>query len=59
MTDVLILGGTGWLSGRVARAWADAGVDDLTGFLVERGDAPKNSRSWPNSPPESGHRGPP
>jgi 2'-hydroxyisoflavone reductase len=26
MTDVLILGGTGWLSGRVARAWADAGA---------------------------------
>ena len=25
MTDVLILGGTGWLSGRVARAWLDAG----------------------------------
>jgi 2'-hydroxyisoflavone reductase len=26
MTNVLILGGTGWLSGRVARAWADAGA---------------------------------
>lgn len=26
MTDVLILGGTGWLSGRVARSWADAGA---------------------------------
>ena len=25
MTDVLILGGTGWVSGRVARAWLDAG----------------------------------
>ncbi|WP_106813619.1 NAD-dependent epimerase/dehydratase family protein [Microbacterium timonense] len=24
MTDVLILGGTGWLSGRVAESWADA-----------------------------------
>ena len=24
--DVLILGGTGWLSGRVARAWMDAGA---------------------------------
>ncbi|WP_322409382.1 NAD-dependent epimerase/dehydratase family protein [Microbacterium invictum] len=26
MTHVLILGGTGWLSGRVARAWVDAGA---------------------------------
>lgn len=26
MTDVLILGGTGWLSGRVARRWSDAGA---------------------------------
>lgn len=26
MTNVLILGGTGWLSGRVARAWVDAGA---------------------------------
>ena len=26
MTNVLILGGTGWLSGRVARAWLDAGA---------------------------------
>lgn len=26
MTNVLILGGTGWLSGRVARAWMDAGA---------------------------------
>ncbi|SFS01954.1 Nucleoside-diphosphate-sugar epimerase [Microbacterium sp. cf046] len=26
MTNVLILGGTGWLSGRVARAWTDAGA---------------------------------
>ena len=26
MTDVLILGGTGWLSGRVARRWLDAGA---------------------------------
>lgn len=27
MTDVLILGGTGWLSGRIARSWVDAGAD--------------------------------
>ncbi|WP_175987454.1 NAD-dependent epimerase/dehydratase family protein [Microbacterium tenebrionis] len=26
MPDVLILGGTGWLSGRIARRWADAGA---------------------------------
>jgi len=26
MTDVLILGGTGWLSGRIARGWRDAGA---------------------------------
>lgn len=26
MTDVLILGGTGWLSGRIAAAWLDAGA---------------------------------
>ncbi|UYO96008.1 NAD-dependent epimerase/dehydratase family protein [Microbacterium sp. M28] len=26
MTEVLILGGTGWLSGRVARRWRDAGA---------------------------------
>lgn len=26
MTDVLILGGTGWLSGRIARRWVDAGA---------------------------------
>ncbi|GAA2988916.1 nucleoside-diphosphate-sugar epimerase [Microbacterium terrae] len=26
MTDVLILGGTGWLSGRIARAWVEAGA---------------------------------
>ena len=27
MTHVLILGGTGWLSGRIARRWLDAGAD--------------------------------
>ncbi|WP_337004193.1 MULTISPECIES: NAD-dependent epimerase/dehydratase family protein [unclassified Microbacterium] len=27
MTDVLILGGTGWLSGRIARRWLDAGAE--------------------------------
>ncbi|WP_309067007.1 NAD-dependent epimerase/dehydratase family protein [Microbacterium sp.] len=27
MTNVLILGGTGWLSGRVARRWVDAGAE--------------------------------
>lgn len=27
MTDVLILGGTGWLSGRIAESWRDAGAD--------------------------------
>ncbi|KQZ82319.1 reductase [Microbacterium sp. Root166] len=26
MTDVLVLGGTGWLSGRIAARWADAGA---------------------------------
>lgn len=26
MTDVLVLGGTGWLSGRVAERWVDAGA---------------------------------
>ena len=26
MTDVLVLGGTGWLSGRIAATWADAGA---------------------------------
>lgn len=26
MTDVLILGGTGWLSGRIAQRWIDAGA---------------------------------
>lgn len=27
MTQVLVLGGTGWLSGRIARRWRDAGAD--------------------------------
>ncbi|NLP83616.1 NAD-dependent epimerase/dehydratase family protein [Microbacterium sp. CFH 90308] len=26
MTDVLVLGGTGWVSGRIAERWADAGA---------------------------------
>lgn len=37
MTNVLILGGTGWLSGRIARRWADAGVQ-VTCFA--RGERP-------------------
>ncbi|MBO0981393.1 NAD-dependent epimerase/dehydratase family protein [Microbacterium sp. SD291] len=37
MTDVLILGGTGWLSGRVARRWLDAGA---TVTCLARGGRP-------------------
>ncbi|MEJ1923312.1 NAD-dependent epimerase/dehydratase family protein [Microbacterium sp. KHB019] len=48
MTDVLILGGTGWLSGRIARRWLDAGArvtclargerPSLDGTVLVRGD---------------------
>lgn len=37
MTDVLILGGTGWLSGHVARRWRDAGA---TVTCLARGGRP-------------------
>jgi nucleoside-diphosphate-sugar epimerase len=37
MTDVLILGGTGWLSGRIARRWLDAGA---TVTCLARGERP-------------------
>ncbi|MBT2486688.1 MULTISPECIES: NAD-dependent epimerase/dehydratase family protein [unclassified Microbacterium] len=37
MTDVLILGGTGWLSGRIARRWVDAGAAVT---CLARGDRP-------------------
>lgn len=37
MTDVLILGGTGWLSGRIARRWLDAGARVT---CLARGDRP-------------------
>ena len=37
MTDVLILGGTGWLSGRIARRWLDAGARVT---CVARGERP-------------------
>lgn len=43
MTDVLILGGTGWLSGAIARRWVDAGA---TVTCVGRGSrsAPEGAR---------------
>lgn len=37
MTDVLILGGTGWLSGRIARRWQEAGA---TVTCLARGGRP-------------------
>ncbi|WP_372466470.1 NAD-dependent epimerase/dehydratase family protein [Microbacterium maritypicum] len=37
MTDVLILSGTGWLSGRIARRWLDAGA---TVTCLARGERP-------------------
>ncbi|MDF2508901.1 MAG: reductase [Microbacterium sp.] len=37
MTDVLILGGTGWLSGRIARRWLDAGASVT---CLARGERP-------------------
>jgi nucleoside-diphosphate-sugar epimerase len=37
MTQVLVLGGTGWLSGRIARRWRDAGADVT---CLARGDRP-------------------
>ncbi|GAA4062115.1 SDR family oxidoreductase [Microbacterium laevaniformans] len=43
MTDVLILGGTGWLSGRIARRWRDAGA--AVTVLARGGrDAPAGTR---------------
>ena len=43
MTDVLILGGTGWLSGRIARRWQDAGA--AVTVLARGGrDAPAGTR---------------
>ena len=37
MTKVLVLGGTGWLSGRIARRWRDAGAQVT---CLARGDRP-------------------
>lgn len=37
MTQVLVLGGTGWLSGRIAERWRDAGAQVT---CVARGDRP-------------------
>lgn len=43
MTDVLILGGTGWLSGRIARRWQDAGAA-VTVLARGARDAPSGTR---------------
>lgn len=37
MTDVLVLGGTGWLSGRIAQRWADTGASVT---CLARGERP-------------------
>ena len=37
MTDVLVLGGTGWLSGRIAERWADGGASVT---CLARGERP-------------------
>ena len=37
MTHVLVLGGTGWLSGRIARRWRDAGAEVI---CLARGERP-------------------
>lgn len=37
MTQVLVLGGTGWLSGRIARRWRDAGAEVT---CLARGERP-------------------
>ncbi|WP_435745904.1 NAD-dependent epimerase/dehydratase family protein [Microbacterium sp. PMB16] len=42
MTDVLVLGGTGWLSGRIARRWRDTGAE-VTCFA--RGERPAPERA--------------
>ncbi len=43
MTNVLILGGTGWLSGRIAKRWTDAGAS-VTCLARGARDAPSGAR---------------
>lgn len=43
MTEVLVLGGTGWLSGRIAAMWADAGAS-VTCLARGGRDAPYGTR---------------